>query len=141
MHGLIYLMFDRRDTGDSFLLWIALALTWRAPPRRNCRGSAMTSLESGLPNGLPLEPATRRGFGAVQWAPVIAGAMAAAALAFVLHSVAVGIGLSVGSAAPSWRDASFALVLLSALYLVLTAVAAYGFGGYVDDRSCRRGRI
>jgi hypothetical protein len=91
----------------------------------------MTSLESGLPNAAPLEPVTGRSFGAVQWAPVIAGAIAAAALAFVLHSVAVGMGLSVGSAAPSWRDASFALVLLSALYLVLTAVAAYGFGGYV----------
>jgi hypothetical protein len=92
----------------------------------------MTSLESGIPSGLPLKPVTGRVFGAVQWAPVIAGAMAAAALAFVLHSVAVGIGLSVGSAAPSWRDASFALVLLSALYLVLTAIAAYGFGGYVS---------
>jgi hypothetical protein len=91
----------------------------------------MTSLESGLPTAVPLEPVTGRSFGAVQWAPVIAGAMAAAALAFVLHSVAVGMGLSVGSAAPSWRDASFALVLLSALYLVLTAVTAYGFGGYV----------
>jgi hypothetical protein len=92
----------------------------------------MTSLESGLPNGLPPATVTDRVFGAVQWAPVIAGAMAAAALAFVLHSVAVGIGLSVASAAPSWRDASFALVLLSALYLVLTALAAYGFGGYVS---------
>src|SRR3954469_11112451 len=91
----------------------------------------MTSLESGRPSGLSLEPASAGIFGAVQWAPVFAGAMAAAALAFVLHSVAVGIGLSAGSAAPSWRDASFALVLLSALYLVLTAIAAYGFGGYV----------
>src|SRR3954469_6051178 len=92
----------------------------------------MTSLESGRPSGLSLEPASAGIFGAVQWAPVFAGAMAAAALAFVLHSAAVGIGLSVGSAAPSWRDASFALVLLSALYLVLTAIAAYGFGGYVS---------
>jgi hypothetical protein len=91
----------------------------------------MTSLESGRPSGLSLEPASARVVGAVQWAPIFAGAMAAAALAFVLHSVAVGIGLSVGSAAPSWRDASFALVLLSALYLVLAAIAAYGFGGYV----------
>src|SRR3954451_2151964 len=90
----------------------------------------MTSMDSGLAS-LPPGPASRPVFGRVQWAPVMAGAIAAAALAFVLHSVAVGIGLSVGSAAPSWRDASFALVLLSALYLVLTAMAAYGFGGYV----------
>jgi hypothetical protein len=96
----------------------------------------MTSLESGLPNAAPLQPVNGRSFGAVQWAPIIAGAIAAAALAFVLHSVAVGMGLSVGSAAPSWRDASFALTLLSALYLVLTAVAAYGFGGYVAGLLC-----
>src|SRR3954471_21150835 len=90
----------------------------------------MTSMDSGLAS-LPPGPASRPVFGRVQWVSVIAGAIAAAALAFVLHSVAVGIGLSIGSAAPSWRDASFALVLLSALYLVLTAFAAYGFGGYV----------
>ena len=42
------------------------------------------------------------------------------------------MGLSAGSAAPSWRDASFALVLLSALYMVLAAIASYGFGGYVS---------
>jgi hypothetical protein len=74
----------------------------------------------------------------VQWAPVIAGAIAAAALAFVLHSVAIGMGLSAGSAAPSWRDTSFALVLLSALYLVLAAIASYGFGGYVSDSCASR---
>jgi hypothetical protein len=91
----------------------------------------MTSIDSGRAN-VPAGPISSRVFGRVQWAAVIAGAIAAAALAFVLHSVAVGIGLSIGSAAPSWRDASFALVLLSALYLVLTAVAAYGFGGYVS---------
>jgi hypothetical protein len=92
----------------------------------------MTSMDSGLPNQLRREPVTGRVFGPVQWAPVVAGAIAAAALAFVLHSVAIGMGLSAGSAAPSWRDASFALVLLSALYLVLAAIASYGFGGYVS---------
>ena len=91
----------------------------------------MSSINSGLPHQLRREPVTGGVFGRVQWAPVIGGAIAAAALAFVLHSVAIGMGLSAGSAAPSWRDASFALVLLSALYLVLAAIASYGFGGYV----------
>jgi hypothetical protein len=36
--------------------------------------------------------------------------------------------LSVGSTAPRWRDAWFALVLLSALYVVLAALASYGLG-------------
>jgi hypothetical protein len=70
----------------------------------------------------------------VQWGPIIAGAIAAAALASVLHAFAAGIGISVSSTAPTWRDASFALVLLSGLYLVLAALAAYALGGYIAGR-------
>jgi hypothetical protein len=65
----------------------------------------------------------------LQWGPIVAGAVGAAALGFVLDSFAVSIGLSVSSTAPTWRDASFALVLLSGLYLLLAAIVAYGFGG------------
>jgi hypothetical protein len=70
----------------------------------------------------------------VQWGPVIAGALAAAALALVLHSFAGAIGLAVTSTAPTWRDASIALWILSGLYLILVALAAYGLGGYVAGR-------
>lgn len=70
----------------------------------------------------------------VQWGPVIAGAIAAAALATVLHGFAAGIGLAVVSPSPTWRDASSALVILSGLYLILVAFAAYGLGGYVAGR-------
>jgi hypothetical protein len=73
----------------------------------------------------------------VQWGPVIAGAAAAAAMAFVLHAFAIGIGVGVSSAAPTWRDASFALVLLAGLYLVLVSVVAYGLGGYLATRLMR----
>ena len=66
-----------------------------------------------------------------EWGPIVAGAIAAAALALVLHAFALAIGLSVSSAAPTWRDASFALILLSGLYVVLAALASYGFGGYL----------
>jgi hypothetical protein len=74
----------------------------------------------------------------VEWGPVVAGAIAAAALAFVLHAFAAGIGISVSSTAPTWRDASIALVLLSGLYLLLAAFASYGFGAYVAARLRRR---
>jgi hypothetical protein len=67
----------------------------------------------------------------LEWGPIIAGAFCAAALAFVLHSFAAAIGLAVTSTAPTWRDASFALVFSSGLYLILAAVVSYGFGGYV----------
>jgi hypothetical protein len=74
----------------------------------------------------------------VEWGPVIAGAISAAALAFVLHAFAAGIGISVSSTAPTWRDTSIALVLLSGLYLLLVAFASYGFGAYVAARLRRR---
>jgi predicted transcriptional regulator len=73
------------------------------------------------------------GFGST-WGPAIAGAIAASALAFVLDSFGVAIGLALSSASPTWRDTSFALVLLSGLYLVLS----YGLGGYIAGRMRRR---
>ena len=77
------------------------------------------------------------GFG-LNWGPAIAGAIAASALAFVLDSFGVAIGLALSSTSPTWRDTSFALVLLSGLYLVLAALASYGLGGYIAGRMRRR---
>jgi hypothetical protein len=73
-----------------------------------------------------------------EWGPIVAGAIAAAALALVLQAFAVAIGLSVSSTAPTWRDTSFALVLLSGLYVVLAALASYGLGGYLAGLMCAR---
>jgi hypothetical protein len=66
-----------------------------------------------------------------EWGPIVAGAIAASALALVLHAFALAMGLSVSSTAPTWRDASFALVALSGLYVFLAALASYGLGGYL----------
>jgi hypothetical protein len=70
----------------------------------------------------------------VQWGPAVAGALAAASLAFVLHSFAAAIGLAVSSTAPTWRDASMMLQLLSGLYLVIAAIISLGIGGYIAGR-------
>src|SRR3954451_8590534 len=67
----------------------------------------------------------------VHWGPVIAGALTAAALASVLHAFAAAVGLAVSSTAPTWRDASIALWILSGIYLMFVALVAYGVGGYV----------
>jgi hypothetical protein len=95
----------------------------------------MTSVHPGpgpvdpRPDALPASLMDRIRY--LEWGPVIAGAIAASALALVLHAFALAIGLSVSSTAPTWRDASFALVLLSGLYVVLAALASYGLGGYL----------
>ena len=88
----------------------------------------MTTLDVGT------APGVEERFSYVSWSAIVAGALAAAAIAFVLHSFAAGIGIAVSSTAPTWRDASFALVALSGLYLVLVALISYGFGGYVAGR-------
>jgi hypothetical protein len=67
----------------------------------------------------------------IHWPAILGGALAAAALATVLHTFAAAIGLGVSSTAPTWRDSSTALWILSGLYLVLVALASYGLGGYV----------
>src|ERR1700716_469673 len=70
----------------------------------------------------------------VQWGPAIAGALTATAVALVLDSFGAAIGLAVSSTAPTWRDSSAALQLLSGLYLLLVAIAAFGAGGYLAGR-------
>jgi hypothetical protein len=79
---------------------------------------------------MPTTPATET-LKAVHWGGVIAGAIAAAALAFVLHAFAAAIGLATSSTTPTWRDGSAALWILSGLYLLLVALATYGLGGYI----------
>ena len=44
------------------------------------------------------------------------------------------VGLGVTSTAPTWRDASAALWLLSGLYLILQAAISFGVGGYIAGR-------
>ena len=70
----------------------------------------------------------------VHWTPVIAGALAATALSFILITFGAAVGLGVASSAPSWRDASAALWILSGIYLILQALLSFGLGGYVAGR-------
>ena len=70
----------------------------------------------------------------VEWTPVIAGAIAASALSFVLFTFGSALGIALASSSPSWRDASVALAVLSGLYVVLVTIASFGFGGYIAGR-------
>ncbi|HMF75583.1 MAG TPA: hypothetical protein VK604_07965 [Bryobacteraceae bacterium] len=70
----------------------------------------------------------------LEWTPVIAGALGATALSFILVTFAAAVGLGVSSAAPTWRDASAALWILSGVFLILQAVLSFAFGGYIAGR-------
>ncbi|MBR0974400.1 MULTISPECIES: hypothetical protein [Bradyrhizobium] len=73
----------------------------------------------------------------IQWSSVLAGALAAGAMSFILVGFGVAVGLGVSSASPTWRDASAALALLSGLYLIVQAIVSFGFGGYIAGRTAR----
>ncbi|MCK1359906.1 hypothetical protein [Bradyrhizobium sp. 199] len=73
----------------------------------------------------------------IQWSSVLAGALAASAMSFILIGFGVAVGLGVSSASPTWRDASAALALLSGLYLIIQAIISFGFGGYIAGRTAR----
>jgi len=89
-----------------------------------------------------LEPPARSGFGGgagsgtiyLEWTPSWVGAIVAAALSFVLLAFGAALGLAVASPSSSWRDTSAVLTLLSGLWLVLTALASFGLGGYLAGR-------
>ena len=70
----------------------------------------------------------------VEWSPIVLGALAATALSSVLLGFGATVGLGISSAAPTWRDASAALAILSGLYLILQAILSFGLGGYLAGR-------
>jgi hypothetical protein len=71
----------------------------------------------------------------VQWTPVVVGALTATALSSILITFGAAVGLGVSSSAPTWRDASWALWLLSGIYLVFQALISFGCGGYIAGRT------
>lgn len=72
----------------------------------------------------------------IQWTPIVAGALAACAASSIMITFGTAVGLGVSSTAPTWRDASVALWVLSGLFLVLQALISFGCGGYLAGR-CR----
>jgi hypothetical protein len=70
----------------------------------------------------------------IGWSALIAAAAITAALFFVFITFGSALGLGVASSAPTWRDASFALWLLSGVYLLVSALASFAIGGYIAGR-------
>jgi hypothetical protein len=89
----------------------------------------MTSIEPRA------EPLTDGAVLQIQWGPIVAGGIAAAALALVLHNFAVAIGLSVSSPAPTWRGQE----QVKACPMVLAHISPGGCGR--DSRPARQSRL
>src|SRR3954454_11526109 len=85
----------------------------------------------------PLEPATPIGVSPryLHWTPVLLGALVATALSSILLAFGATIGLGISSTAPTWRDASAALWILSGVYLIIQAALSFGVGGYLSGRT------
>ncbi len=77
----------------------------------------------------------------IDWGAIIAGAVLAAGVSFTLLAFGSGIGLSIVSTAPTWRDSSPWLWLLSGLFLLFIALCAFGIGGYAAGRMRTRATV
>jgi hypothetical protein len=82
----------------------------------------------------PTTPIGDANYSNVRWTPVVLGALCAAAVSFILVTFGATVGLGVSSTAPTWRDASAALAILSGLFLILQSVLSFGMGGYIAGR-------
>ncbi|MBA2589013.1 MAG: hypothetical protein H0U98_10350 [Alphaproteobacteria bacterium] len=69
-----------------------------------------------------------------QWPAIFGGAVAAAGVSFTLHSFAAGVGLSVLSTAPTWRDSNAFYWVVCGLYLLFVSLCAFALGGYIAGR-------
>lgn len=70
----------------------------------------------------------------IHWGPVIAGALAASAVSFVLMTFASAVGLAIASPSPTWRDTSVGLAILSGVWILLVAIGSFSLGGYLAGR-------
>ncbi|WP_426440967.1 hypothetical protein [Bradyrhizobium genosp. P] len=77
----------------------------------------------------------RGGIWRFQWSPIIVGAFASTAASSIMVTFGASLGLGVSSTAPTWRDASVALWVLSGLFLILQALISFGCGGYLTGRT------
>lgn len=70
----------------------------------------------------------------IHWGPVVAGALVAAAVSFVLMTFASAVGLMIASPSPTWRDTSVWLAILSGVWIIVVTVGAFALGGYLAGR-------
>lgn len=70
----------------------------------------------------------------VEWAPIIAGAVAAAALSFLLLTFGGAVGLSMTSPWPNSGASATTVAVVVAIWAVVVQVSAFTAGGYLAGR-------
>ncbi len=73
----------------------------------------------------------------IDWAAVFGGGVVAVAVGSVFAAFGAGLGLSTISAEPGEGSFDF-MVIVTAVWIVVTLVASYGAGGYIVGRMRRR---
>lgn len=102
-------------------------------PWTSLRGTMIEQIHRADPSA-PEHPLETRDFSYSHWSSILAGAIVAATLSFVLLSFGSAIGLAVVSPSSSWRDTSSSLAVVGGLWLLLTSLASFGLGGYLTGR-------
>ena len=74
----------------------------------------------------------------VDWAAIIAGAVIAAAISFVLYAFGTGIGLSVASPYPSESVSASVFAILLCLWVLVVALMSFLAGGYFTGLLIKR---
>jgi hypothetical protein len=74
----------------------------------------------------------------VEWGAVIAGAVAAAAMSFLLLTFGSAIGLSLASPWPHSGVSGLTLTILATLFAVIVQVGSFAIGGYIAGRMRKR---
>jgi len=90
----------------------------------------MTISQNSIVADTPVESSSS----AVNWAPIIAGAFAAAAISLVLLLVGAGLGVSMVSPWQSQTASAVTLGVSAAVWLVVVQWLSAGVGGYVTGR-------
>jgi hypothetical protein len=70
----------------------------------------------------------------IEWAPVMAGAVGAAAIAFVLLTFGSAVGLSLASPWPGSGASSTTMLILGVIWTLAVNVLAFAAGGYIAGR-------
>src|SRR5579859_973989 len=68
------------------------------------------------------------------WSAIWGGTAVAVGTSLALNAFGAGIGLSVVSSAPTWRDSSAVYWFLAGVFLLFVAVISFSVGGYVAGR-------